>query len=262
MAGADSSSPGTPGKGMRLLNGYSIVYVTSGEAFYEDTLGHKRNLHKCDFFITYPDIGHRYGAKEGKHWGEIFILFKGPLFNLWRQQGVINPEKPFMHLEPVEYWSKRFKDVAWLHPEATHEQSLVRLCLLQQTLADAFLDTQKQKLNIRDIALLTQAKDLIEASIYETPNFELIAERLGMSYEAFRKRFKKETSLSPGQYFQQARIRKASDLLIHSKLSTRSIAEKLNFYDEFHFSKQFKKALGFTPRVFRNNFRGAHRSKH
>ena len=147
-----------------------------------------------------------------------------------------------VRLEPVKYWFERFKSVVWSQARADAEHSLVRLCRLQQVIADAFLYKHNQEPDLRNTPWLSEAKRHLEAIDTQTDHRE-VARQLGMFYEGFRKRFKRETGLSPGQYYQQVRMREASKLLIEKSLSIKEIAERLHFYDEFHFSKQFKKAL-------------------
>ena len=40
-------------------------------------------------------------------------------------------------------------------------------------------------------------------------------------------------------------------LLRNTKLKIYSISEKLNFYDEFHFSRLFKNFIGKSPEMYR-----------
>jgi AraC-like DNA-binding protein len=50
----------------------------------------------------------------------------------------------------------------------------------------------------------------------------------------------------------------AVELIHDSKLTIAEIAEKLGYCDQFHFSRQFKKALGKSPIQFRKSGRHAH----
>jgi AraC-like DNA-binding protein/predicted GNAT family N-acyltransferase len=75
-----------------------------------------------------------------------------------------------------------------------------------------------------------------------------------MSYESFRKRFQRETGVSPARYRTLRRIEAARELLRYSpQLTNRQIAETLGFADEYHFSRRFTQIAGSTPRQFRAN---------
>ncbi|MEM6428234.1 MAG: AraC family transcriptional regulator [Deinococcota bacterium] len=258
MAGYISSNTGVTTEAsqpMRILSSYALVYALSGEAFFEDALGTQEDIYPGNLLLLYPEIGHRYGAKKGKQWSEVFIVFEGPIFALWRQQGILDPRQPVLKLKPVDYWFERIKTVAWSYPNASTEHALKRLCLLQEVLADAVLDHSSKSAAHNNTPWLEEAKRLLEANVGKPADLPSLAKKLGLSYAGFRARFKKESKLPPGQYLQQLRIQEASDLLIKTDLTIKAIAERLHFYDEFHFSKQFKKTLGFSPRAFRRYFR-------
>lgn len=61
--------------------------------------------------------------------------------------------------------------------------------------------------------------------------------------------------MSPGRYLAQRRMQCACDLLVRRPVSVREVGQELGFFDEFHFAKQFKKAVGMTPTAFRKLFR-------
>lgn len=65
--------------------------------------------------------------------------------------------------------------------------------------------------------------------------------------------FYKETGMSYSTYIQKLKIEEASYLLLFSNESISVIAEKLNFYDQSHFSKTFKKWTGYTPKDYQMN---------
>ena len=50
------------------------------------------------------------------------------------------------------------------------------------------------------------------------------------------------------------KIEAATYMLTNTNLHIHSIAEKLNFYSEFHFSRVFKQYTGFAPTVYRKNY--------
>jgi two-component system response regulator YesN len=55
------------------------------------------------------------------------------------------------------------------------------------------------------------------------------------------------TGTSLHQYVLNVKIRKAKELIQNSTLSLTEISERLGFSDISHFSKAFKKLMGYTP---------------
>ncbi len=255
VAGIVRDSPGlAPKKPSRVLNHYGLVYVTAGGGHFEDKLGLTHSIVPGDLLVLFPQIGHTYGPGPTDFWNEIFIIFEGLLFDLWREQGLLNPRQPVLHLEPVDYWFNRFKDAVWSVPQAGPEYTLVRLCRLQQLMADIFVYQQQQGFEQVDYEWLSQAKVMLKASLYTKPDFEQIASRLGMSYDGFRKRFSKGAGVSPARYHTLRRMDRACELLLNETLTLKEIALQLGFGDEYHLSKRFKQVIGVSPTGFRSLF--------
>ncbi len=68
-----------------------------------------------------------------------------------------------------------------------------------------------------------------------------------LSRTAFFARFRAMTGQSPSQYMQELKLASAKASLETTNLSIKEIAATLHFYDEFHFSKTFKKRYGVAP---------------
>ncbi len=63
----------------------------------------------------------------------------------------------------------------------------------------------------------------------------------------FIKCFKAELGVTPNVYFNNLRLEKAKLLLSQTNMKIYDIAEELGFYDQFYFSKLFKKYIGVSP---------------
>lgn len=255
VAGIVRDSPGlAPQKPSRLLDYYGMVYVTTGGGHFEDAFGFSHRIVPGDLLFLFPQVGHTYGPGPSDFWNEIFIIFEGPLFDLWRNKELLSPQRPVLHLEPVDYWFNRFKETVWSVPQTGAEYALVRLCRLQQLLADIFVYEQQQGFEQVDHEWLAQAKALLKANLHTKPDFDQIAAALGMSYDGFRKRFSKDAGVSPARYHTLRRMDKACELLLIEDQTLKEIALQLGFADEYHLSKRFKQIIGVSPTGFRSLF--------
>lgn len=255
VAGIVRDSPGiAPPNPVRVLNHYGVVYITEGGGHFEDALGFSHSIVRGDLLFLFPQVGHTYGPGPTDFWNELFIIFEGPVFDLWQDKGLLNPKAPVLHLEPVDYWFDRFKETVWSVPQTGPEYSLVRLCRLQQLLADILVYQQQQGYEQVDHEWLAQAKALLKASLHTRPNYEAIAASVGMSYDGFRKRFAREAGVTPAKYHTLRRIDRACELLLNESLTLKEIARRLGFGDEYHLSKRFKQIVGVSPTGFRSLF--------
>ncbi len=250
MCGILKRSTGVPTP--RRFGYYALVYVTGGRGFFRDGLGFSCLLYPGDLIVLFPEVEHVYGPLDGASWDETFVVFEGAAFDLWREGGLLSAQRPLYRLEPVEHWHGRIVSAVWTDPSAGTDYALSRTCRLQGLLADIIAFERRSSAAATD--WLAAASTMLEGAVTTAPAYEKIAESLGMTYEGFRKRFAREAGISPGRYHAQARIQRACEMLLGEGVTLRQVGLELGFFDEFHFSKSFKRAVGMTPKEFRRYF--------
>lgn len=81
-----------------------------------------------------------------------------------------------------------------------------------------------------------------------------MAEAAGLSISQLQRDFKREFGINPNRYIQEVRIGVARHLLKLTDLSMAEIAERCGYYDQSHFSHQFKASTGLSPLNYRSSF--------
>jgi AraC-like DNA-binding protein len=76
-----------------------------------------------------------------------------------------------------------------------------------------------------------------------------------MSLRAFERRFRATFHLTPQRFLRKLRLRIASRALIHTEGSLSEIALSSGFADQSHFSREFRRQFGRTPREYREHYR-------
>ncbi|NQX63348.1 helix-turn-helix transcriptional regulator [Paenibacillus qinlingensis] len=98
---------------------------------------------------------------------------------------------------------------------------------------------------------LNQILIYIHRNLDKQIRIEDLLQLCGWSRTTFFTRFRAVTGLSPTDYLLKLKLAAARVALETTSLSLKEIAAKLHFYDEFHFSKLFKKAFDQSPSTFR-----------
>lgn len=73
-----------------------------------------------------------------------------------------------------------------------------------------------------------------------------------LSVKQFERKFKQEYGMAPIRYIQRIRLDAARQLLAYTRLPISRIGRETGFHDSSHFSHQFAKYGGLSPKAFRD----------
>lgn len=239
---------------LRSYDGAALVLVTRGEGVYKDASRKKQQVKQGDAILVFPGNPHWYGPQKGQIWDEVYVAFDGPLFDAWFRTGLLSPENPIRHLGNaiddraswLLLWIERFVAMK------DQKQQLQALVALMGFVSEIALGEGIQP--SEQNTWLGKAQSILCQDLREEIDLEKVAKEMGMSYEAFRKRFLTYAGVSPLRYRNGRKIEAAKQLIRYSpQTSNREIADALGFSDEFHFSKRFRQIAGVTPQAFRRS---------
>ncbi|WP_288437373.1 AraC family transcriptional regulator [uncultured Chryseobacterium sp.] len=89
----------------------------------------------------------------------------------------------------------------------------------------------------------------------EMTGIQVISEHFGISGNYFGEYFKQQTGISYQDYLLDYRLKMVETYLKYSSARLSEIAYELQFSDESHLSRLFKKYKGVTPGKYRKNFK-------
>ena len=110
---------------------------------------------------------------------------------------------------------------------------------------------EKKKISVTVVKALEFIRENMNAGI----TVGQIAEHCNCSKSTLTTAFRKEVCQSVGKYMMEIILSESQTLLLYSDLSIKEISDKLGFYDQFYFSKIFKKEYGISPLQFRKRER-------
>lgn len=251
MTGCLSASAGVSFSQMRVLGSYALVYLTGGGGRYQLRGQAPRPCRTGDLLVIFPEIAHGYGPDPGGHWSEIYVVFEGAVFDLWRQLGILSPERPIIQrLLPVGRHAEALRKISAKRGDDDPAGQLGQICRLQSFLAMS-LARNHERNGGRGIWPAWVAEAVEQMGANHPASLETIARRAGLSYESFRKKFRSITGIAPARYRSRLAIDLARKMIYEERLSNKELADRLGFCDEFHFSRRFREYTGQTPTEFR-----------
>ena len=234
----------------RTLDWYGLVYVHRGSGTFYDAHG-SRPVRAGDLICLFPGVPHAYGPDADERWDEINVDFSGPAFAAWQGPGMLDPDEPVRHLKPIGYWLSRFNELVGSVSRAHGIPTLRDTGKLLELIAHMITDWQPAADKSANRWLEEVEVQLDEIPIGREVDFGRIAGSFDLGEQAFRKKFRRLTGITPAQYRAKRLIEQACLILEQSNETSRSIARRLGFESEFYFSRRFKQFVGTSPREYR-----------
>jgi AraC-like DNA-binding protein len=255
-AGQVRNVAGIAPSAMRVMGSFGLIYMAEVDGYYVDELGPPRDLVSGDVVWIQPGIAHAYGPREGREWTQVYFILDGSQWERWAQEGILDPQRPVTHAEPVDYWRRRLHEALPADAAHTAAAALRALGATTQTMLE-LLAAHEESAGVAHENWLLEGQRLLGGRLAErTMTPQAVAREVGLSYENFRKKFAERVGESPGHYQKRRRIEHACAAIYQGTHSFKALADDLGFCDVFHFSKTFRQIVGETPSQFRRKARG------
>ncbi len=98
-----------------------------------------------------------------------------------------------------------------------------------------------------------RAKEMMASHMDRGLSIAQIASECSLSRSHFSRAFKKNTGVSPRDWFLQMRLDKAKRLLTDTQLTISRISLECGFADQSHFTRVFTRVIGLTPFSWRRS---------
>jgi hypothetical protein len=185
LAGTISKSRGIQRDKPRVFGQWAIVYSVAGSGNYHDARGIDVPLRAGDMILVFPEVAHSYGPEPGGIWNELYVCFRGPVFESWRDAELFDVRNPVFH------WKAPHIGLEILQPFFTKlnqpgQSMLDSVTMWQQILSRIFSPRSTRDAREHRPAWFLQAVDLLERSAADDEKtLRSIAEACGMGYESF-----------------------------------------------------------------------------
>lgn len=145
---------------------------------------------------------------------------------------------------------KELEDMApWQEEDAPAAKDLRLSALLFSLLWEA----ERKETEVPDpgFRFAGEARKILAAELGAPPSLKELARRLGISGDYLRHLFRKHFGVGIKEFSLERRLEKAQELLLHSPLRLKEIADACGFANERAFCTAFKARAGATPGEFK-----------
>lgn len=102
---------------------------------------------------------------------------------------------------------------------------------------------------------LAPAMAYIKEHYHEPISIRAMAQTCGLSMGSFHRQFRETYLCTPHTYIRQIRVRMSCQALVFSRRPIAVVASECGFSDQSHFTKEFRRMMGETPRNYRRTHR-------
>ncbi|TSB47832.1 helix-turn-helix domain-containing protein [Alkalicoccobacillus porphyridii] len=226
------------------MDDWLITYTIDGEGYFR--VGDKeQRVTSGDVAIVKANTPHQYGTPEGMKWNFVWAHFGNGLMdsNLLPTAGL-----NYQHVEQHasrERIQQAFRRILFDFREQGHNWH--ELCL--GALREIFILFARQQNSGLD-PRVEETLHLLAENMNHTFRIEELASKVGLSGSRLSHLFKEQTGDSIIEALNRMRVKQAALLLTHTNLNATEAADNVGFQNYNHFTKQFRKYIGMTPRHF------------
>jgi len=112
----------------------------------------------------------------------------------------------------------------------------------------------KATISLKRHGAMTAVMEYMAAHYHESVTVRDMASTAHMSVSQFERRFKALFHMTPMHYLVKYRINRACGMLTGGTAKITEIATQCGFYDHSHFTRQFIKTIGISPREYRRQY--------
>lgn len=235
----------TWGPGIR--DHYLIHLVLSGKGTYK-VGGEVWHLQAGDLFLIKPSQLIVYAADSEDPWEYCWVGFNGACANKLAAQ------LPFTDLAPIHHArdSRALEDAMMniYHARGLEPQDEAAMVgYLYLFISELMKETREAEPHSTSSSsqYVLNAIKYIQFNYSHDISINDVAKSVGVSRSHLYRVFMSNVGKSPIDYLTEYRINEACNLLRSSNLSIAEVAISVGFFDQFYFSRVFKKAVGIPP---------------
>lgn len=234
----------------RVLDEWQFVFVSRGSGSVVTADGTSATVRSNDLIVVRPGVRHQYRPDESTGWTEYWVGFAGEVFDASLRAVGLAERPALVACADVPAMLAAFDELLRLAPANHTAGRLAMIGVVMQMVGLIASWAGPHYLAGHSLEVREAIRGMSEHPV-RVLSVAALAARVGLSESALRRRFVRETGMSPYHYYNTIRVDRIKMRLAHSTSTLGTIAEELGFTDGFHLSRVFKQYTGLAPSEWR-----------
>ena len=238
---------------------YLIHYITQGRGTYICE-GAAYPIRQGDLFIIYPSqlASYHTSPEDPLHFS--WLAFTGDSADTLTEQLGFSRQSPVHKLHPQYSIDESIRTLAE-HLESVgfcNDFTIQSLMYsIFSNIAQSYSLSGKYQKENQTVLFehIGKAKSYIKCTYIYPITVQDIVEHVGLERSYFSKIFHKFTGTTAQNYLLDLRIQRSKLLLERTDYTVREICSYVGMKDEYYFSRAFKRSVGLSPSLYRQNIR-------
>jgi AraC-like DNA-binding protein len=237
-----------------------LFYCVKGKGHY--VADDKKFEVTANQFVLIPATSHylRYWADKDDPWSIYWVHFTGESIAAFNESLNLSISKgPIsipVNLKGIEIWQSMYNSFEMGY--SMENVCNATFCLYHFIAMFIFPDKHLKTEQTDNDNIINKTIRFMKDNLRKKLSVEDLAANHKLSASHFSSLFKKNTGISPIDYFIHLKMQKACQLLYANELKIKDLAVTLGYDDPYYFSRAFKKYLGLSPEQYKLTAKKGH----
>lgn len=231
-----------------------LIYCLHGKGHF--VIKDKRFEVVANQFISIPatDVYMRYWADEADPWTIYWVHYRGNKIDDFNRSLNLNisrgPQQIPFNQKAIDIWESIYQSLEMGYSK--ENLCNASFCLYHFLATFCFTDKHIIAEKNDPVNIITEAILYMKSNLERKLSVGDIAAQHFLSSSHFSSLFRKNTGMSPIDYFIHLKMQRACQLLYSKDIKIKLVAIELGYEDQYYFSRIFKKNMGMSPEHYRS----------
>ncbi|MBP1961001.1 AraC family transcriptional regulator [Paenibacillus aceris] len=231
---------------------WAFIYLSGGKGSYQANDGPVQLVESGSLLFLRPGVVYNYGPDQDGYWDEYYFTFEGTRIEEWLGSWLTNVDEAKQVGDEDATQLNRIERIFMLM-ESGLPDNIDRAALLMETLLFEFMLKAQATAETTKTQQVIDIMDDLGDSLFKPFDAKSIAKRHHISISTLRRVVSEYTGYPLNAYINRLKIAEAKNILLNTDDTVKEVADSLGFKDVFYFSRLFKKYVGMSPLIYRNN---------